>query len=92
LVLVVCLACGFFCSLVSSNHEQTIEEVMNLRAPFVCSVNDLLGQEAKTFAKRPAAKLANKWEKSSSQVCGCVNARLSVAIDNSPVPLLLPQV
>jgi hypothetical protein len=48
--------------------------------PFVCSVDGMLGREAKTFAKRLAAKLANKWEKSYSQVCGYVNARLSIAI------------
>jgi hypothetical protein len=48
--------------------------------PFVCSVDGMLGREAKTFAKRLAAKLANKWEKSYSQVCGHVNARLSIAI------------
>jgi hypothetical protein len=38
----------------------------------------MLGREAKTFAKRLAAKPANKWEKSYSQVCGYVNARLSI--------------
>jgi hypothetical protein len=48
--------------------------------PFVCSVDGMLGREAKTFALRLAAKLTNKWEKSNSQVCGCVNARLSTAI------------
>jgi hypothetical protein len=49
--------------------------------PFVCSVDGILGQEAKTFAQRLAAKLANKWEKSYSQVSGYVNnARLSIAI------------
>jgi hypothetical protein len=48
--------------------------------PFVCSADGMLGREAKTFAKRLAAKLANKWEKSYSQVCGYVNARLSIAI------------
>jgi hypothetical protein len=34
--------------------------------------------EAKTFTKRLSAKLANKWEKSYSQVCGYVNTRLSI--------------
>jgi hypothetical protein len=29
--------------------------------PFVCSTDGLLGQEASTFAKRLAVKLANKW-------------------------------
>jgi hypothetical protein len=50
--------------------------------PFVCSVDGMLGREAKTFAIRlvASAKLANKWEKSYSQVCGYVNAQLSIAI------------
>jgi hypothetical protein len=47
--------------------------------PFVCSVDGMLGQEAKIFAEPLAAKLANKWEKSYSQVCGYVNARMSIA-------------
>jgi hypothetical protein len=47
--------------------------------PFVLSVDGLLGREAKTFSKRLAAKLAGKWQKSCSQVCGYVKARLSMA-------------
>jgi hypothetical protein len=48
--------------------------------PFVCSVDGMLGREAKTFAQRLAAMLANRWEKSYSQVCGYVNSRLSISI------------
>jgi hypothetical protein len=48
--------------------------------PFICSVDGLLGREARTFAKRLAAKLAQKWQRSYSQTCGYVNARLSIAI------------
>jgi hypothetical protein len=47
--------------------------------PFVLSVVGLLGREAKTFAKRLAVKLAGKWQKPYSQVCGYVKARLSIA-------------
>jgi hypothetical protein len=44
--------------------------------PFVCSVDGLLGQEAATFSKCLAAKLASiKWQRSYSEVCGYVNAR-----------------
>jgi hypothetical protein len=46
------------------------------RNTFVCSADGKLGRGAKTFAKRLAAKFASKWEKSYSQVCGYVNARL----------------
>jgi hypothetical protein len=48
--------------------------------PFVCSTDGLLGREASTFAKQLAAKLTNKWQKPYSQVCGYVQARLSIAI------------
>jgi hypothetical protein len=48
--------------------------------PFVVSTDGLLGREASTFAKRLAQKLAIKWQRSYSQVCGYVNARLSIAI------------
>jgi hypothetical protein len=48
--------------------------------PFVCSVDGLLGQEATIFYKRLAAKLAAKWQRTYSEVCGYVNARLSIAI------------
>ena len=37
-------------------------------------------REASTFAKRLSAKLATKWQKTYSQVCGYVNALLSIAI------------
>ena len=47
--------------------------------PFVISVDGLLGREAQTFAKRLAVKLAGKWQKPYSQVCGYVKARLSIA-------------
>jgi hypothetical protein len=48
--------------------------------PFVVSVDGLLGREAATFSKRLAAKLASKWQRSYSEVCGYVNARLSICI------------
>jgi hypothetical protein len=48
--------------------------------PFVCSVDGLLGQEAPTFSKRLAAKLASIWQRSYSEVCSYVNAQLSITI------------
>ena len=52
--------------------------------PFcLCSVDGVLlpGRETTTFAKRLAAKLDSKWEKTYSQGCGYVqDARLSIAI------------
>jgi hypothetical protein len=48
--------------------------------PFVCSTNSFLSCEASTFAKRLIAKLATKWQKLYSQVCGYAQARPSIAI------------
>jgi predicted lipase len=39
----------------------------------------MLGREGRTFAKRLAAKLANKWQKSYLEVCVYADARLSIA-------------
>jgi hypothetical protein len=41
---------------------------------FVCSVDGTLGREASTLAKQLSAKLAAKWQRSCSQICGHVSA------------------
>ncbi len=56
--------------------------------PFVCSVDGLLGREAKTFAKRLAAKLAAKWQQPYSPMCEYITAHLSIAIMHA-TPLCL---
>jgi hypothetical protein len=48
--------------------------------PFVVSTNGLLGKEAKTLLKKILVLLAEKWEKLYLEVCGYVNARMSIAI------------
>jgi hypothetical protein len=48
--------------------------------PFVVSTDGLLGREAKTLLQRLSALLAAKRDKPYSQVCGYVNARMSLAI------------
>jgi len=48
--------------------------------PFVVSTDGLLGKEAKTLLKVLSTLLAEKWGKSYSEVCGYVNARMSIAI------------
>jgi hypothetical protein len=45
----------------------SINSSRRLFTPFVCSMDGMLGREAKIIAKRLATKLANKWEKSYSQ-------------------------
>jgi hypothetical protein len=49
-------------------------------SPFVVSADGLLGKEAKTLLKKLSALLAEKWEKPYLEVCGYVNARMSIAI------------
>jgi hypothetical protein len=48
--------------------------------PFVVSTDGLIGKEAKTLLKKLSTLLADKWGKSYSDVCGYVNARMSIAI------------
>jgi hypothetical protein len=48
--------------------------------PFVVSADGLVGKEAQTFLRRLAAKLALKWKRPYSVVCGYVNTRISIAI------------
>ena len=48
--------------------------------PFVVSADGLLGKEAKTLLRQLSSRLAEKYEKAYSQVCGFVMARMSIAI------------
>eukprot|EP00978_Attheya_sp_CCMP212_P033229 scaffold133220_cov26-Attheya_sp.AAC.1 len=48
--------------------------------PFVSSTDGLIGKEGQTFTKRLAGLLLDKWRRPYSQVCGYVNARLSIAL------------
>ena len=48
--------------------------------PFVVSTDGLLGKEAKTLLRKLSSLIAAKWDKPYSQVCGYVNARMSIAI------------
>jgi hypothetical protein len=59
--------------------EACLEERRHF-TPFVVSTDGMMGREANMFAKRLSAKLAKKWQKPYSQVCGYVNTRLSIAI------------
>ena len=49
-------------------------------SPFVASTDGLLGKESRTLLKKLSALLAEKWEKPYSEICGYVNARMSIAI------------
>ena len=71
-------------------HEEREKKKKYLRAcleqrrhfsPFVVSTDGLLlGKEAKILLKKLVSlRLAEKWEKPYSEVCGFVNARISIA-------------
>jgi hypothetical protein len=49
-------------------------------SPFMASTDGLLGKESRTLPSKPSALLAEKWEKPYSEICGYVNARMSIAI------------
>ncbi len=49
-------------------------------SPFVASTDGLLGKESRTLLKKLSALLAEKWEKPYSEICGYVNARMSIAM------------
>jgi hypothetical protein len=46
----------------------------------VVSTNGLFGREAKTLLKKLSSLLAKKREKPYSEVCGYVNAQMSITI------------
>ena len=48
--------------------------------PFVVSTDGLIGKEAKTLLRKLSSMIAEKSGKPYSQVCGYVNARVSIAI------------
>jgi hypothetical protein len=49
-------------------------------SPFVASTEGLLGKESRTLLKKVFALLAEKWEKLYSEICGYVNAQMSIAM------------
>jgi hypothetical protein len=49
-------------------------------SPFVVSTDGLFGKEAKIVLKSLALMLTEKWGKPYSEVCGYVNAGMSIAI------------
>jgi hypothetical protein len=49
-------------------------------SPSVASTDGLLGMESRTLLKKLSALLAEKWEKLYPEICGYVNARISIAM------------
>jgi hypothetical protein len=54
-------------------------------SPFMASTDGLLGKESQTLLKKLSALLAEKWEKPYSEMCGYVNARMSIALWYEPL-------
>jgi hypothetical protein len=58
-------------------------------SPFVVSADGFLSEEAKILLRKLFAMLAKLWEKPcSSQLCGCVNARMR-ALPFSELPIFV---
>ena len=51
--------------------------------PCIVSANDLLGKDAKALLTRLAMKIAHKWDRPYSQVCGYVWSRVSINISRA---------
>jgi hypothetical protein len=49
-------------------------------SPFVALTDGLLGKESQALLKQLSALLAEKWEKLYLEICGYVNARMSIAM------------
>ena len=61
-------------------YVEACEARRSVFTPLCCSVDGMLGKEAEVFIKRLGDGLANKWDKSYSNVVGWIRARLSFAI------------
>ena len=48
--------------------------------PFVVFTDGMIGKESKLLLKKLSALLSEKWEKPYLEVCGFINARMSIAI------------
>ena len=61
-------------------YEQRCRDERRDFTPLVFSVDGMRSTECKAACKRLASHLSSKWRREYSQVCGFVNARLSVAL------------
>ena len=61
-------------------HKTACESTRRDFVPFIVSTDGCIGEAAQAFLKRLGQRLAEKWQRSYSQVMGFVKARMSVAI------------
>ena len=66
-----------------NKHLQACLERRRTFTPLAFSVDGLRGSEATAAGKQLAAKLAAKWKRSYSDVCGFVRSRLAIALVRS---------
>jgi hypothetical protein len=66
-----------------AKYGQLCHERRRHFTPLVFSVDGLQGKEATAAMRRLSAKLATKWGRTYSEVCGFVRSRLSIAIVRS---------
>uniref|UniRef100_A0A0K8SF40 Uncharacterized protein n=1 Tax=Lygus hesperus TaxID=30085 RepID=A0A0K8SF40_LYGHE len=63
-----------------SKYDRAAEDLRGSFTPLVCSCDGALGQEFHSFLKRAAHTLADKWNKSYSQVMGWVRVKVQFAV------------
>ena len=61
-------------------YSAAVEDRRASFTPFVVSVDGVLGHDAQHLMKRLCDQIAEKWEKSHSEVMGWVRARMAFAI------------
>ena len=64
-------------------HKAACEATRRDFVPFIVSTDGCVGEQAEAFLKRLGRCLAEKWQRSYSQVMGFVRSRIGVAILNA---------
>ena len=66
-----------------TKYLQKFLDINRSFTPFACSIDGLLGIEAKAFLKELARKLSSKWERDFIEVFNFVKARVSIALSKA---------
>ena len=61
-------------------HKTACEATRRDFVPFIVSTDGCVGEQAEAFLKRLGRRLAEKWQRSYSQVMGFIRSRMAVAI------------
>ena len=61
-------------------HKTACEATRRDFVPFIVSTDGCVGEQAEAFLKRLGRRLAEKWQRSYSQVMGFIRSRMAVTI------------